>query len=143
MDGGLRCGGRANDAFYRLQVLRSRHYAWPLRVVDFVFYRGVAGYLVRPIHPLLVLLGLVLLAALLRMLQSAKRARPVGRVRTLAVYAGRYTGHVYGTATAAFKRSATEPLWPGEVLVYRILLACALIGLYANQTIRQLVDLLL
>src|SRR6185437_5088902 len=33
--------GAANGAYYRLQILRSDGYTWPLRFLDVVFYRGV------------------------------------------------------------------------------------------------------
>ena len=42
----------ANDARYGFLVARSRHARGAHRVLDAAFYRGVAGYLVRPLHPL-------------------------------------------------------------------------------------------
>jgi uncharacterized protein YjbI with pentapeptide repeats len=56
----------ANDAHYELQVLRSRRYATVWRAADYVGYRTVAGYLVRPEHPLGILLLLVTFAAVWR-----------------------------------------------------------------------------
>jgi hypothetical protein len=52
------------------------------------------------------------------------------------------SGEMYRTAGAAFTRSSQAQTFAGEVLTYRILIACALLGLYANATVRQLVDLL-
>jgi uncharacterized protein YjbI with pentapeptide repeats len=56
----------ANDAHYRLQVLKSHDYSWPFYVLDSVFYRMIAGYLVRPLHPIVTLLALALLISFLR-----------------------------------------------------------------------------
>ena len=62
--------GDANDAHYERQVILSQDYHAPLRLLDVVFYRAVAGYFVRPLHPLAVLLGLAALFTLVRMLRS-------------------------------------------------------------------------
>jgi len=65
----------ANDAHYRLETLKSAHYSLPVHVLDVVFYRWTAGYLVRPIHPLLALLALALLVSFLHVHFPARRRR--------------------------------------------------------------------
>ncbi len=55
---------RANDAHYALEVLKSAHYSPPLRLLDLVFYRTIAGYFVRPLHPLLAVLALAALVTI-------------------------------------------------------------------------------
>ncbi len=62
--------GHANDAHYERQVILSQDYSAPVRLLDLVFYRAVAGYLVRPLHPLAVLLGVAAVFTLIRMLRS-------------------------------------------------------------------------
>lgn len=49
----------ANDARYRLLSLQRANATWLPRVVDGVFYRGLAGYLVRPLHPLVAIAALL------------------------------------------------------------------------------------
>jgi uncharacterized protein YjbI with pentapeptide repeats len=75
----------ANDAHYRLQVLKSHDYPWPLHVVDFVFYRIIAGYLVRPVHPLVTLVALAFLISFLRVVvlvpETPDEDEPSSRVR--------------------------------------------------------------
>jgi uncharacterized protein YjbI with pentapeptide repeats len=58
----------ANDAHYELRILRAEGFPRFWRWVDYVFYRSVAGYLVRPLHPLVVLGVLGMLLALARFL---------------------------------------------------------------------------
>lgn len=79
--------GVANDARYELEVLRSRDDPWYGRIPNVVLYRTVAGYLVRPLNPLLALVVVVALVAFARSLGGA-------RIRGISRYglrnAGRY-----------------------------------------------------
>jgi uncharacterized protein YjbI with pentapeptide repeats len=154
----------ANDADYQLHVLRSRGYSWPLRMLDLVFYRWIAGYLVRPLRPLLALLALALLLSAVRIVVGRPLAgtdnpppkpypgsppRRRGRLRRLG---GGFVSHVNDfldtlTLVGPQKWSAAgggQKLdLRLESVVYRVLLACALIGLAnSNPTLRQLVDAL-
>jgi hypothetical protein len=56
----------ANDARFQLLALRNTEQGGFSRVVDWFFYRSVAGYLVRPVYPLLAFLELLLVGALVR-----------------------------------------------------------------------------
>jgi len=63
----------ANEARYERRKLAAEDYPRPRWLVDYVFYRGVAVYLVRPLHPIATLLLVALVFA------AARRYR-VGRV---------------------------------------------------------------
>jgi uncharacterized protein YjbI with pentapeptide repeats len=125
--------GLANEAHYRLRESAARGRWWtPL---DTVFYRGVAGYLVRPWHPLLILIMIGLVAATARIV--SRRARP----------GGGWTHAVLDTfALAGPRRDDREKpraLVRAETLVYRVLLVVALIALAnSNPTLRQMFDAL-
>ncbi len=149
--------GAANDAHYAFLALRSDDYGAGWRVLDYIFYRGIAGYFVRPFRPLLVLLGL---ATVLSFVRFARRPAPASvgsggsRVRRLArrlrsngtdllicfldTLTSIRTGHGAGKDEAA----------PGvgeriEIFVYRLLLVCALLGLAnSNPTLREMFDTL-
>lgn len=56
----------ANDARYELLSLHGKQKSWLARGLDTVLYRGVAGYLVRPSHPLVAFLVLLMASALVR-----------------------------------------------------------------------------
>ncbi len=131
--------GVANEAHYRLQALKSRSYSWPLHVLDFVFYRSMAGYLVEPFQPLLTLLALALLVSLLRLYlpraklrlrvkvarqgRSERAAHPPARQRARSrprrSMASRFTTWA-AVAWAALRRYGHELLdtlflmWPGS-----------------------------
>jgi hypothetical protein len=62
--------GLANDIHYRIQEIARGDDVWPRLIADHMFYRGMAGYFVRPFRPLYWLLGLVLFAASLRALRA-------------------------------------------------------------------------
>jgi Pentapeptide repeats (9 copies) len=135
--------GVANDALYSKRVLISRHYPLPKRALDLVFYRGIAGYLVRPFRPLA---ALVLLAALMTLIRLVLVRRPsswTGHVRDIWPGVRRYV-HGYLDTLALVGRSKTASGgWRLEVLAYRILLVCALVGLAnSNPTLRQMIDAL-
>ena len=146
--------GIANDAHYRLEVLRSQGYPWPLHALDLVFYRGVAGYLVRPVHPLVTLLALALVAAAIRSswrsrtgsgsssVQTRRFSRP--RRRSLR---GTLDGYVHEVLdTLAYIAPGHGEAAIGrrfESTVYRVLVVCALFGLAnSNPTLRQMLDAL-
>ena len=154
----------ANDADYELHVLRSRTYSWPLRMLDLVFYRWIAGYFVRPLRPLLTLLVLALLLSAVRSVVGRPLAatdggaaaepnprppRPRGRWRRLGSGFVTHVNDFLDTLTligpqrwsAAGGGQRLELRL--ESVVYRVLVACALIGLAnSNPTLRQLVDAL-
>ncbi|HAL25174.1 MAG TPA: hypothetical protein DCP25_00330 [Chloroflexi bacterium] len=148
----------ANDAHYALQVLKSKHYSTVGRMLDYVFYRGIAGYLVRPLRPLLVLLVLVTLLASIRAFAQASPPVPESgprRSRRSAAWHGatRRCSDLVTCFLATFSRvglrrgaDRTESPSIGqelEPLAYRILLVCALLGLAnSNPTLRQMVDTL-
>jgi len=74
--------GLANDARFQLLALQNTRFGWFLRSVDWFFYRLIAGYLVRPLYPLLAFLALLLVGALirtgLRLQQSGSRPHRSG-----------------------------------------------------------------
>lgn len=143
--------GVQNDAHYELQVVRSEQYWFPIRILDFVFYRTIAGYLVRPLNPLIawiIFVGIVSAVRLSRrhdlLMYSARtpgqqRLRRIAAmgaavVRSLEEFADALTSvgprrvHESGT-----KRSALE------VNTSRALLACVLVAVAsANPTLREL-----
>jgi Pentapeptide repeats (9 copies) len=144
----------ANDAHYRAEILVSNHYHQPWRALDYVFYRGVAGYLVRPLRPILVLLALVLLLALVRVAVAGPSVEAHGRHRTGLGSRLRGAGtrsrnilvDVFDTIALVGPRGsrAAGELSVGrrfEIFVYRLLVVCALLALAnANPTLRQMVD---
>ena len=62
--------GDANDAHYALLASKTRPCVGS-RVLDLVFYRGIAGYFVRPFRPPLVLLVLAMVFSFLRFARGA------------------------------------------------------------------------
>ena len=148
--------GVANDAQYALLALRSqgRWIGW--RALDYVFYRGVAGYFVRPFRPLCVLLAV---AAVLSLVRFARRppsasvqsggsslSRLGGRVRSGA--AGLLTHLLDTLSSIRSGRISDTDKTPAvgeriEVFIYRLLLACAVLGLAnSNPTLREMFDTL-
>jgi uncharacterized protein YjbI with pentapeptide repeats len=166
--------GLANNALYARQELKSDRYWLPWRVLDFAFYRWVAGYLVRPLRPLAWLLLLALVASILRdatfkerrkarlaELQDRKeaysrlsRSRKLGpRDAGARIAAGSrdLSDTVADTARALRDtlflivpgggRSEARKGREGEIFLYGILLACALVGFAnSNPTLRQMFD---
>jgi hypothetical protein len=146
----------ANSADYSFHVLRSRDYAWPRHWLDAVFYRGVAGYFVRPLRPLVTLLVLAAAISLVRFHRNVSATHPPLRAATLRarlraeVHAvPRLFGEYLDTLTHSFHRLPESSRGAGlvglrlEVLVYRTLLVCVLLGLAnSNPTLRQMVDAL-
>jgi Pentapeptide repeats (9 copies) len=137
--------GVANDAHYAKQVLKSHGYGFPLNVLDFVFYRTFAGYFVRPLNPVFVLLVLAAVMTLVRGGLGAvgSAGGSVGRraARGLSGFPRRYlqTLSLIGPArgVASEERQSRRP----EAFAYRLLFACALIGFAnSNPTLRQMLD---
>lgn len=62
----------ANDARYELLSLQGEKKSPVARVLDTLLYRAVAGYLVRPSHPLVTFLMLLLASALVRAAPSLR-----------------------------------------------------------------------
>jgi uncharacterized protein YjbI with pentapeptide repeats len=147
----------ANDAHYALRKLRSQDYGPVLRGLDYVFYRGVAGYFVRPLRPIVVLLVIVTLVALLRLRVGTTEPTTTDEAASRRTRFWRRTGrHCRSFFTCLLDTFAVAaPRWragPGalplasrlEVVVYRLLVVCALIGIAnSNPTLRQMVDSLL
>jgi hypothetical protein len=90
---------------------------WFWRSLNWLFYWGVAGYFLRPLHPATAIVALVLVAAIVRM-----RARsPSTNVRGGRV--GRFLREL-GTSVAAVWRGKSQGFWPGaEALVQKGLIA--------------------
>jgi Pentapeptide repeats (9 copies) len=140
--------GTANDAFYNRQVVKSGGYGPLGRLLDFVFYRGAAGYLVKPEHPLVLLLLLALVAATLEARSRWREHKAPLRARKPAAIAGL----AWDVGSEALRRIAgaipkrlggnAQPLPRLELTVYRILLVCTVIGVWANPTLREYVNLL-
>jgi uncharacterized protein YjbI with pentapeptide repeats len=149
----------ANDADYRLHVLASRRDHWPRRALDIVFYRGIAGYFVRPLRPLIALVALALVLAFARLFlgRDSEESHPPSRRRLLFVSprrTGRRSARLVNEFLDALARvlparrtNESELARLGhrlEAVLYRVLIACALIGLASsNPTLRRLVDSLL
>lgn len=74
----------ANDADFQLHVLRSRTESHWYRWADVFFYRDIAGYLVRPLQPLLTLLALAFLLTFARMYWTRRKEKRITRRRTPA-----------------------------------------------------------
>ena len=140
--------GLANDAHYRHQVLNAQDYGLILEGFDAVFYRGMAGYFVRPLRPLVVLGVFVLAFAL------GRRVRTTGFHFSGLRAAGRWIvslgREIWETLALAIPHpgggQTGNPLSMGrrlEVFTYRILFVCALIGLAnTNPTLRNMIDTL-
>jgi hypothetical protein len=68
----------ANDAHYRLESLKSTQYREPFHLIDLFFYNWIAGYLVRPDHPIFTLLAIALLVSLVRAFTLVPEPRTAG-----------------------------------------------------------------
>jgi hypothetical protein len=161
----------ANDALYAHAELKSQHYSFPVRMLDLVFYRGIAGYFVRPLRTLGWLFLLATILTVLRdrtfreqwrqhVLRLRDRSIPPGGATAVRVRGGAFqTVHAVGEAgrgaldlTRALRRtlflivpgssrSDERERRHGEVLVYGVLLSCALIGFAnSNPTLRDMLN---
>ena len=147
--------GRANDADYELKVLASNQRGWFGHAVDVVFYRTMAGYLVRPLQPLAALL---ILAAIMTLVHAGRKAWPhpaatsrgwwnrckseAGRIRRILPPLG--TAYLETLALVVPGKGPSpsqRPIRWLEVIAYRLLFVCMLIGLAnTNPTLRQMLD---
>jgi uncharacterized protein YjbI with pentapeptide repeats len=57
----------ANDALFGRRVLENKKRGQPLQILNLIFNQGVAGYAVRPLHPLFSVLAVALLGYLVRL----------------------------------------------------------------------------
>jgi uncharacterized protein YjbI with pentapeptide repeats len=155
--------GIANDAHYAQEVLASGAYTWPRRSLDFAFYRLVAGYFVRPLRPLAAFVILVLLFSIARCVRPEQeaeesdqaspqevRARRRLRLRVVGHGLSRLGGQCFDTISLVSRLKARPDGaavgGPGriEMLAYRALVVCVLIGLAnSNPTLRQMLGALL
>ena len=146
----------ANDADYELHVIAARNYGLVHRVFDVVVYRWIAGYFVRPLRPLVTLVLLALALAAVRLVRHRAPPRPHARRRrrrfrglgrsSFAVLVNEFLDAL--TRILPQRRSDETPTarlgHRIEAVAYRVLLACALIGLAnSNPTLRQVVDAVL
>ena len=137
----------ANDAHYERQALSSETDSWPLYALDFVFYRTLAGYLVRPLQPLIALLVLAAVITLVRDRPAEEKEKkpPRSGIGRRVHEAGIRLGTGYARTLSLVGRGKAVPEdrpWRSvEAFVYRLLLVCVLIGLAnSNPTLRQMVD---
>jgi len=152
---------RANDAYFERRKLLSEEYGPFKRLGDIFFFRGLAGYLVRPKHPLVALAVLAFFAALVRWAlvfrgrssaaassgsTSAKKVRsPRGLAGPVWRHFREFVGEYWRTVRRTVKDKQESEPEPHplflEVAIYRALFVVALIGLAnSNPTLRQMVD---
>lgn len=154
----------ANDASFERRKLVSKEYGPLRRAWDVVVYRGLAGYLVRPKHPLIALAALVFLAALIRWplvlraqdsdstTSPSRPPRDTRRANPSTCLTTRVWRHLRGFLSEYWRtirrtvrdkqesEPEPQPLFV-EVAIYRALFVVALIGLAnSNPTLRQMVD---
>lgn len=151
----------ANDIHYRIQEIARGDEVWPQRILDHGFYRGVAGYFVRPLRPLYWLLALVIFAAVVRALRSetpeperptraAGAGAPVGRGAQPTRGSGGPVRRAWLNFVHALEYTITrrgevpaepKPLRRLELTVYAVLLASFLLALAnTNASLRDMVD---
>jgi hypothetical protein len=89
--------GVANDAHFNLLTLRSRDSPFLLHVLDFVFYKNIAGYFVRPFRPLLILIALATFFGVVRYVrqptsdgQRAESPSPSNHIRAAQEHAASF-----------------------------------------------------
>jgi hypothetical protein len=148
--------GTANDAHYARLKLESQNEWWGLRVLNTVFYQTIAGYLVRPLHPVLALVALAVAVTLVRVVHSGagdgstSPPRPAGdetperaHHRALALE-HRFRTSFFTTMALIGPKRGDDKEREGrqfEILTFRVLVACALIGFAnSNPTLRQMLD---
>jgi uncharacterized protein YjbI with pentapeptide repeats len=148
----------ANDAHYALRADRSKDYSTVGRALDYVFYRGIAGYFVRPMRPLVVLVVVVALLSLVSVIRAYRRREPGSaaavplsrRRRAWNSTTGRCSDFLtcfldkLGLVRPQRTDGASPPLGRRlESFAYRLLVVCAILGLAnSNPTLRQMVQTL-
>jgi hypothetical protein len=146
----------ANDAHFEYRKLRSKDFGPVLRAADFVFYRQMAGYLVRPGRPLALFLALAASIALWHVVRRRPEPASIRRRLSRRERVWTSTKRRCGDFFSCFldDLGMAGPRWGGDrsslaastrfkVIVYRVLLVCALLGLAnSNPTLRQMVDTL-
>jgi hypothetical protein len=149
----------ANDARYERRKLLARDDGRPRRLGDYLFYRGVAGYLVRPSHPLVTLLVVALLFSavhryrpqrLWRRFPRRGRLPHLGRLGRVGAELPALLGATYGRLRLVVKSPAEAPSGPegghgwlvrAEAWIYRALVVVFLFALAnSNPTLRQMLD---
>ena len=147
----------ANDAYFEERVLASKSHGPVFHALDVFFYRWVAGYLVRPWHPLLALLVLGLVAFAVRTVwrdlhrahtsSNAAKTSWAQRAGQRVVLGGTAlldtTGTVLPGRTDAENSEALRLLHRVERFAFGALMACAVIALAnSNPSLRQVLDAL-
>ena len=104
---------KANSAEYlllRSQGDQKSGLAW---FFDYFFYRGAAGYLVRPLHPLVALLLVIFIGWMVRLIYRDNRTRHLGAdlkgARRATVRLGARVGEVAGRADRRARRPPSGP----------------------------------
>jgi hypothetical protein len=147
----------ANDAYFEERVLASKHHGPLVHAADVFFYRWVAGYLVRPWHPLLALLILALVAAVVRMIwrdlhrahatPSAAKTSWAQRAGQQVVLGGNAlldtTGTLLPGRTDTESSDGLRLLRRVEKFAFGVLTACVVMALAnSNPSLRQILDAL-
>lgn len=137
---------RANGALYALRALSSQDYPPFTRAADFLIFRGAAGYLVQPLHPLLLLLLVVGVAASVRLL----RRRELQRRRWRMVFCEHPTvlrciGESWRQVAASLSIGGSEQTrcairgLPAERWIYRMIVAALVVAIgNSSEAIREL-----
>lgn len=145
----------ANQARYNRLALQGTTGPPMHRAADWLFYRVVAGYLVRPLRPLLWLLAAVLVASLVRAIRAASRrgSRTIAESSESAIHGAfsRYLLNVERTVGVVVAKKASradntdQPMatvrqWV-EWGLYKALLVAFIVGVAnSNATLRQMLD---
>lgn len=147
----------ANEARYRYLTLSSRRLGPVPRFLDVVVYRGVFGYLVRPLRPALILLGLIALLSLVSVIRSARpgavpgasagtAARRRGRARVVQ-FLDESQDRLVRIPSFKFRAEGEANARIGswlEFVVAKVLLVGVLLGLAnSNETLRKMLDALI
>ena len=130
----------ANEATYRRYVDLNSDDAWPKATLDNVFYRGMAGYMVKPLRPLVCLLVLWLVGTMVRYVTSIRQTADGPSRVTVADHLGVALGEA-GRAiirpTPKLPAGSNLLTWPSigrlvEYLASKILLVILVISISNN-----------
>lgn len=157
----------ANEARYRLLALQGGRQPRAQRLLDAVFYRAIAGYLVRPTHPLSWLVVVLAIASLARAIgywRVDRRQRQVGDASVATPPRRRRLGRDVRAAGSALVAGGSESIRRAltrggggdesplestaaaratavESFAYRALVALLLISIgNSSATIREVID---